>query len=169
MTRIRATLISVIALFTIISVALALEVGAGAPDFSLKDQFDKVWVLQNLKGTVIVIVAANKNSGRAMGPWVDKLKATYSGKIQLLGLLDLHDVPGIGRGIARSRIKDETKDPMMLDFHGNTGKAYEVSSDYPVVVVIDKSSVVRSVQKTNYTDQAFNSTTSAINAALKSN
>lgn len=145
----------------------ALQTGSKAPDFNLKDQFDKSWSLSGLSGSVVILVAANSTSGRTMGPWVDGLKARYGSKARVLGLLDLHTVPGIGRGIARSRIRKETSDPMMLDFGGSVGRAYEVSSKYPVVVVIDKSSVVKAIAKTAYGQASFDQITKAVDAALK--
>ena len=81
--------------------------------------------------------------------------------------MDLHTVPGIGRGIARSRIRGETKDRLMLDFDGATARAYSVNSKYPVVVVIDKNGVVQSVQKSVFTNDAFSATTAAIDKSLK--
>ena len=113
-----------------------LELERRAPDFELKDQFGREWKLADLEGGVVVVVAANPKSGRAMGPWVDNLKTKYEGKVHILSLMDLHTVPGIGRGFARGRIKKETKDPVMLDFWGPTSKAYLVNNDNPVVVVI---------------------------------
>ena len=148
------------------SVAFALETGEPAPKFELKDQFAKLWKLSNLKDDVVVVVAATRESGRAMGPWVDKLKAKYNKKIHLLGLLDLHKVPGIGRGIAKSRIRSETKDPLMLDWDGKTGKAYHVSDKYPVVVVIDKNGVAQAVQATNFTTQAYDTIVASIDKNL---
>ncbi len=146
---------------------MALAPGESAPSFELKDQFGKLWKSSDKKDSIVVIVAANPDSGRAMGPWVDNLKAKFGGKIELLGLMDLHTVPWIGRGIARSRIKSETKDPLMLDFDGATAKAYCVNSKYPVVVVIDGKGILRSVQKTVYSNEAFNATASAIGKLVK--
>lgn len=145
----------------------ALEVGSRAPDFDLKDQFGKQWSLSGLGGGVTILVAADSDSGRAMGPWVDSLKAKYAGKVTILGLLDLHTVPGIGRGIARSRIKSETKDPMMLDFNGATGRAYGVNSKTPTVVVIDKTSTVRAVDRGAFDQASFKTITAAVDKALK--
>ena len=145
----------------------ALQVGQRAPSFDLKDQFDKSWSLSGLDGTVTVLIAADSDSGRAMGPWVDALKAKYAGKIQTLGLLDLHTVPGIGRGIARSRIRKETKDPLMLDFNGSIGRAYGVSSKVPTVVVIDKTGVVRAIVRGAYDQASFSSIATAVDKALK--
>ncbi len=145
----------------------ALQTGSRAPDFGLKDQFDKSWTLSALTGTVTVLVAADTDSGRAMGPWVDALKQKYAGKAQILGLLDLHTVPGIGRGIARSRIRRETKDPLMLDFSGNIGRAYGVSSKAPTVVVIDKTGVVRAIARSAYDQTAFSDVATAVDRALK--
>lgn len=144
-----------------------LQVGSQAPDFSLKDQFGKAWSLSGLSGTVTILVAADAKSGRMMGPWVDNLKTRYADKaVQILGLLDLRSVPGIGRGIARSRIKKETEDPMMLDFNGSVGRAYGVTSNHPVVVVIDRTGVVRAVTKTAHNQQAFGQITKAVDAVL---
>lgn len=151
----------------IITLFLAMQTGQRAPGFELSDQFNKKWKLNDLKGKVVVLIVANRNSGKAMGPWVDKLKAGYADKIQLLGLLDLHDIPGIGRGMAKSRIRKETQEPMMLDFKGNTAKEHEVTSKCPVTVVIDKSGVTKAVQKTSCNPDALKSITDAIDAALK--
>ena len=144
-----------------------VAVGTSAPDFDLKDQFGKEWSLSGLSGKVTVLVAANSDSGRAMGPWVDGLKSRYSNKIQILGLLDLHTVPGIGRGIAKGRIKSETKDPMMLDFSGSIGRAYGVSDKYPAVVVIGKDSTVKAVVRRAYDQSSFDTITAAVDKALK--
>ncbi len=146
--------------------ALALQTGLRAPNFKLTDQFNKIWSLDAQKGVVTALIVADRDSGRAMGSWVDNLKTKYGSKIQVLGLLDLHSVPGIGRGIARSRIKSETKDPLMLDFDGNISKQYGVSSKNPAAVVIDKNGIVRAVE-TSYSAATFGNATSAIDAALK--
>lgn len=167
MTKIASIAVLVVAISAIGAAAWALQSGDAAPPFKLADQFGKTWELSALKNSVVVVVAADRDSGRAMGPWVDKLKQKYGVKIQLLGLMDLHGLPGLFRGIATSRIKRETKDPLMIDFDGGTSKAYQVSSKYPVVVVIDKSGTVRDIEKTNYTDAAFGSTTAAVDKAFK--
>jgi len=147
--------------------AAGLQTADNAPAFKLADQFGKVWELAKLKNSVVVVVAANRESGRLMGPWVDNLKGKYGSKIQLLGLMDLHGLAGIFHGMARSRIKKETQDPLMIDFDGATGKAYEVSDKYPVVVVIDRGGVVRAIGKTAYTQDTLKPIAEAIDKALK--
>lgn len=166
----KTRMISISMLILILSLAvsaMAIDNGTAAPGFDLKDQFGKNWNLSNLRGNVTVVIAANPDSGRLMGPWVDNLKTRYGSKVQIIGLMDLHSVPGIGRGIARSRIRKETSDPLMLDFNGSTARAYSVSDKYPVVAVIDKNGVVRALQKSTFTQQGFNSVARAIDNALK--
>lgn len=153
--------------FFVTGAALALQTGQPAPSFKLADQFGKNWDLAGLRNNVVVIVAANRDSGRAMDPWVGNLKDRYGNRIKLLGLIELKGVPGIARGMARSRIRKETKDPLMIDFDGSTGRAYMVSSRHPVVVVIDKSGIVREVERDGYSDQALRSVTEAVDKALK--
>ena len=160
-------LVGVLAL-SVLAGAFAIQPEESAPPFKLADQFGKTWDLSELKGTVVVLVAANADSGRKMGPWVDKLKKDYPNNAELLGLMDLHDLPGIVRGIAKARIRKETKDPLMLDFNGSTAKAYSVSDKHPVVVVIDRKGLVRSVKRTDYTATAYKATAAAIDAALES-
>lgn len=148
---------------------LALEVGKPAPSFTLNDQFGKTTRLSDLKGSVVVIVAATRKSGDFMGPWVDNLKSKYSGNntFRVFALIDLHSISKLFRGIAVSRIRKETKDPVLIDFDGKTAKAYEVSDNYPVVVVIDKDSVIKDVQKTKFDKKSFGAVTSAIDKALQ--
>ena len=161
-------IVGLIAVFLVPVVAQpVLEIGKRAPDFDLKDQFSKSWSLKGLTGTVTVLIVANSDSGRAMGPWVDALKQRYAVKVQILGLLDLHTVPGIGRGIAKSRIRRETKDPLMLDFSGSIGRAYGVTDKYPVVVVIDKTSMARAVVRGAYDQMSFDVVTKAVDKALE--
>ena len=152
----------------VVSGAFAIQSDKSAPPFKLDDQFGKTWDLSKLKSTVVVVVVANADSGRKMGPWVDRLKKDYPKNARILGLMDLHHLPGIVRGIAKGRIRKETKDPLMLDFNGSTAKSYSVSDKHPVVVVIDRKGVVRSVEATDYTPAAYEATSAAIDKALES-
>ena len=168
------TLNKMIGLFVITaalaSVSPALEIGQPAPLFDLKDQFGETWKLSEVKGRVVVLVASTKKSGELMGPWVDGLKNKYPNRkdtLRLYTLVDLHTIPGLFHNLAISRIKRETKDPVLIDFDGKTAKAYEASDNYPVVIVIGKDSVVREVKKTKMDKTAFDAVTSAIDKALQ--
>ncbi|MGI6296250.1 MAG: peroxiredoxin family protein [Armatimonadota bacterium] len=145
----------------------SIEVGERAPAFDMKDQFGKIWKLPDLKERVVVLVVATTDSGRLMGPWVDTLKAQYADKVTILGLLDLKSVPSIGRGIAKSRIRKETKDPMMLDFSGRTAQTYGVSGKVPTVVVIDKNGLIQAIARQTYSKSAYESVSSVIGKSLK--
>lgn len=148
----------------------ALEAGQPAPSFDLKDQFGKAVKLSELKGKVVILVAATKDSGELMGPWIDNLKNKYSGRkdaVRVIGLIDLHSIAGLFRGCAISRIKKETNDQLMIDFNGKTAKAYQVSDDYPVVVVIGKDSTVKNIQKTKFSKDSFGAVTAAADQAAQ--
>ena len=47
---------------------MAIAPGDTSPSFDLKDQFGKSWKSSDVRNSVVVIVAANPDSGRAMGP-----------------------------------------------------------------------------------------------------
>ncbi len=157
-----------ISVLLVVVPAAGLTVGSSAPPFELKDQFDHVWRLADLKGKVVVLMAADQHSGQMMRPWGDNLSPAYGSKIQLLGMLDLHTYSRFLRGIAAATIRSETDKPMMLDFDGTVGSAYEVSSHYPVIVVIDRQGIVRGIQRTAFTKEAFAAAREAIDTALKS-
>lgn len=168
MSKFRLILVFTVAvLAAVASIALALQVGEHAPQFALGDQFGRQWKLSDLEGKVVVVVAATRESGRAMGPWVDNLKDRYGSKIELLGLMDLRGIPGIGRGIAKSRIRKETQDPLMLDFKGSMAKAYLVSDRHPTVIVIDRKGAVLAIQGSEWTKDTFDVVTGAIDKGLK--
>lgn len=144
-----------------------LTVGSPAPAFELKDQFDRIWRLTDLRGKVVVVMAADQHSGQDLRPWSDNLTDTFGTKIQLLGLLDLHTYPSFLRVFAAARIRSETDKPMLLDFSGTIGAAYEVSTRYPVVVVIDRQGIVRGVYKTAFTGDGFALARETIEIALR--
>lgn len=163
-----ATTLLVIATLTLITAPTAvLNIGSPAPAFDLKDQFDRVWRLADLRGKVVVLMAADQHSGQGMRPWGDNLSDTFGTQIQLLGLLDLHTYPSFLRIFVAARIRSETGKPMLLDFSGAVGAAYEVSSRYPVIVVIDRQGMVQGIYKTTFTREAFAGAREAIEAALK--
>ncbi|HEV8354460.1 MAG TPA: hypothetical protein VGR24_09760 [bacterium] len=148
----------------------ALTVGTPAPPFDLNDQFDRPWRLSSLRGRVVVLMAADQHSGEMMRPWGDILSPAYGGNIQLLGLLNLHTYPRFLRGLVAARIRSETDrgKPMLLDFEGSVGAAYEVSSRYPVIVIIDRRGVIRGIQKSVVTKEALARAREAIDAAIES-
>jgi hypothetical protein len=57
---------------------------------------------------------------------------------------------------------------MLLDFEGSVGAAYEVSSRYPVIVIIDRRGVIRGIQKSVVTKEALARAREAIDAAIES-
>lgn len=159
------SVVTAIALLTAPTAVLTL--GLPAPAFDLKDQFDRVWRLADLRGKIVVLMAADQHSGQGMRPWGDNLSAAFGTQIQLLGLLDLHTYVSFLRVFVAARIRSETDKPMLLDFSGAIGAAYEVSSRYPVIVVIDRQGMVRGIYKTTFTRDAFAGAREAIEAALK--
>lgn len=158
------------ALFIVVLIALtipvlALEAGQEAPKFELKDQFDVTWSLSELKGDVVVLIAATPKSGEAMGPWVTGLENKYGDQIKLVGMMNLHSLPGFIRSIAKSRIRKKTEQPLMLDYTGSTSKTYGVNDQNPVVVVIDSESRVQAVAGP-HSEEAFASFTAVIDGLL---
>lgn len=165
------TALTLVAILTTQVAAAELRIGMPAPPFELKDQFGRAWRLVDLRRKVVVGVAVNQHSGEMIRPWANTLFKAYGSRIQPLGILDLRTYPEVLRGTVAARIRRDTNrsQPMLLDFTGRIGTAYEVSSRYPVVVVIDRRGVIRGIQKSVWTPKALAGARSAVDAALRNN
>jgi len=128
--------------------AAGVEVGAPAPDFSLKDLDGKTVKLADLKGKVVVLewfnpecpfVRASHTKGSLVGA---AKRATQKGVVRLA---INSAAPGKqGYGVEKSKAGKATfglEHPVLLDESGAVGKAYGATNT-PHMFVIDKNGKV---------------------------
>jgi AhpC/TSA family len=108
-------------------------------DFSLKDQFGKVYDYKFPREKVSILAFGDKDGSEQLEPWIRQIYDKYTDKIDIQGVAELSAVPGIARGIVRAMIKKKSKQPVMLDWEGKVSKDLKYQKKLANIYVIDKT------------------------------
>lgn len=110
-----------------------------ASDFTLKDQYDNLWVYRFPRNKVTVLAFGDREGSEQIESWVTPLYGRYQERVDIHGVAVLGSVPSMARGIVRRIVKSQTKQPVMLDWSGAVAKKYDYTGDGANIVVIDRS------------------------------
>jgi hypothetical protein len=117
-------------------------IGAKAPEFSLLDQFDKPVSTRQLEGSIVVLIASDREGSVQNPPWKDAILNKFKGKVVLLGVADLRSVPFF----LKSRIKKDFqkhRDSVLLDWDGVVFTSYLLTKKVSNVILIDRNGHLR--------------------------
>lgn len=120
-------------------------VNSKAPQISLQDQYDKPFSLRRLEGSVVVLIASDKEGSAQNDAWKDAILRKYKGRVALLGVADVRGVPFF----LKNRIKkDFQKDQgsILLDWDGVVFTSYGLTKKAANVIVIDRKGYIRQVR-----------------------
>jgi hypothetical protein len=151
----RAVAIALLLLVTIGSAsAQALKPGAQAPDFSLKDQFDKDRKLSDYvgHGYLVLIICWDRVGNDYMSNWMTGVRNKYPGGpgrvVSLLYVADMKGVPQfLQDGIKKKYQKTtdgQTNGPILMDWDGAVPKIFGFHDDATNVYLLDEKGVLRS-------------------------
>ena len=110
-----------------------------AVDFSLKDQFGKVYDYKFPREKVSILAFGDKDGSEQLEPWIRQIYEKYTDKIDIQGVAELSAVPAIARGIVRAMIKKKSKQPVMLDWQGKVSKDFKYQKKLANIYLIDKT------------------------------
>jgi hypothetical protein len=113
-----------------------------AKDFSLKDQFGKVYDYKFPREKVSILAFGDKDGSEQLEPWIRQIYEKYTDKVDIQGVAELSAVPGIARGIVRAMIKKKSKQPVMLDWEGKVSKEFKYEKKLANIYLIDKAGKV---------------------------
>jgi len=127
------------------------RIGAAAPVFHLKDQFDHETSLEDFKGSVVVIVCGDRRGGDYMNDWAKAVNDNYKdppGAVTVLRIADLVAVPPFFHSYAKQRFLSKNAEgrsarPTLLDWDALVPKLYGFTNDVTNVYVIDAQGVLR--------------------------
>lgn len=148
--------------------AQTVEVKSIAPNFSLKDQNDKLFELSILHGKVIVITASGREGANDNRVWGEAIGKKYGDKLVYLGAADLRGVPPLFRWFAL-QIAQKTSSPgisLLLDWEGKIFKAYNLVPEVSNVVIIDKDGNIRAKEAGKCDQEALRRLFKAIDMIL---
>jgi AhpC/TSA family len=126
-------------------------VGEAAPPFQLKDQFDHEIRLENLKGSLVVIVCGDRRGGDYMNDWAKAVSDNYKDSpdaITIVRVANLFAVPPFFRSYAKQRFlagnaEGKPAKPTLLDWDAVVPALYGFTENLTNVYVIDAQGVLR--------------------------
>jgi hypothetical protein len=128
-------------------------INAKAPEFILRDQYDRQYSLESFAGRPLVLLASDKKGEEQNHQWGALIQKKYGKEVLILGVADVRTVPFFLKGKIR---RDFKKDPnsILLDWEGRIFTAYRLMKGAPNVVLIDGSGYVRYLHAGGPSDEA---------------
>jgi hypothetical protein len=103
--------------------------------------------LGSLRGQVVVLTFVSKDTRDEGADINDELsKLAQTGKMSVLSVVDLEDVPGFAHGLARSKIAEADRSGLvhLVDDNGRLKQAFHVDPTREVtILVLDRAGAVR--------------------------
>lgn len=110
-----------------------------APEFELKDQYDKPSTYRFPKQKVTVLTFGDRKGSEQIEGWVRPLWDKYGDRIDQRGVAVLSSVPAFARGLVRQIFKSQVKFSVLLDWKGDVSKSYGYEGGKANLYVIDQS------------------------------
>jgi hypothetical protein len=122
--------------------AVAGEVACAVPtnapaNISLRDQFDAPQTLAFPTTNIVLLTIADKKGSEQIAGWVAPVKERFHERVEICGIADVSSVPRPLRGLVRKKFRQAQSYPVMLDWKGDTVKAFGCVSDQVNVFVLD--------------------------------
>ncbi len=129
-------------------------INTAVPEFTLQDQFGTTFTLKQFRGSILVLIASDKEGSEQKGPWRKALIDRYKDGIVIVGVADLRTVPFFLKGSIKSGFK---KDPasILMDWKAEVFTALELKKNVSNIVVIDQKGNLRYLTSGAGTDGAI--------------
>jgi len=138
----RFLLITMICILPVTGASSDNAINEKAPEFTLRDQYEKTVSLKQYEGRIVVLIASDKEGKAQNSAWTKAIRDKYADRVAVQGVADVSSVPFFLKGKIRSDFK---KDPesILLDWKGEVFKAYDVTKGVSNVILIDRQGMVR--------------------------
>lgn len=95
-----------------------------SPTFTLRDQFDRQHEFKFPRAKPAVLAVADKKGAEDIEGWAAPLAERFGDRIDIPGLADVSAAPRPLRGLVQARFKKAITHPVMLDWEGDTARAF---------------------------------------------
>ncbi len=136
--------------------------------FALLDQFGEAKNCQYPKTNITVLIVADRQGCESIDGWIEPIKKQYGGRIDLIGLADLPDVPRFIRGMVVGKFKKKMTHSVGLDWNGEISRALGAIKEVPNVYVMDTKGLQLLHVSGSVTEQSLSNVVQTIAAALPS-
>lgn len=152
-----------------------LKVGDPAPEFTLKDAYDKEYsfkaLLDRKETKIAVLLMGDRKVRKDANKWAIELHKIYGTRkdVVMLMLADLRDLPFFAtEGMVKWGTKRE-KLPVtiLLDWEGKVNQKYNTQKKKTDLFIVDSDSKVLYYQAEKYSDKMFRKVTTKMQDILK--
>ena len=103
----------------------------------LRDQFESLHKLSFPTTNLTLLTIADHKGSEQVANWVAPVHARYGRRVIIHGIADVSAVPAWLRGVVRKKFRQRQSYPVMLDWSGDTVKAFASAQDCVNVFVVD--------------------------------
>ena len=136
-----------------------LKVGDKAPDFVLQDAADQPHSLKKLRGKVVVLILGNRKIQKEDDKWAHAFQKDYQGNKRIVAYI-IADMRSVPRFVPKALIKRQLKKnrppvTLLLDWKGETHKAYRTNKKMPNLYVVNPDGKIAFHIKANFGDDKY--------------
>jgi hypothetical protein len=133
---------------------------------SLPDQFDAPRTLVFPTTNITLLTIADKAGSEQIAAWVTPTKRRFPTRLDIEGIADVSAVPWPLHGFVRKKFQKAQSHPVMLDWSGDTVKAFAPSANKANVFVIDAHGRILKRMAGQADESALRELNAVIEAAL---
>ena len=132
----------------------------------LRDQFDQMRTFVFPATNLTLLTIADKAGSEQIAAWVAPIKRRFGDAVAIEGIADVSAVPSPLRGLVRRKFQKAQPHSVMLDWSGDTIKAFAVLPDRANVFVLDHEGKILKRLTGKATDQTIEEVSAALEQAL---
>jgi len=133
---------------------------------ALRDQFEVMRTLKFPTTNLTFLTIADKAGSEQIAAWVTPVKQRFDEQVAIEGIADVSAVPRPFRGMVRRKFQKAQSHPVMLDWSGDTVKAFATSADHANVFVLDQQGKILKRLNGKATEQSIEELCATIEQAL---
>jgi hypothetical protein len=158
----------VVLLMTLGAAANEIAAPTNAPSrIELSDQFNSLRKLTFPRTNLTFLTIADKAGSEQIEAWVTPIHERFGNSLAIEGIADVSAVPRPLRGVVRRKFQKAQQHPVMLDWSGETVKAFGALPDRVNVLVLDLNGNILARRTGKATRQAIEELGTAIEKALR--
>jgi len=136
--------------------AFLVNIGEPAGPIALADQYDHSWQLSDLHGSVVLLIAGDRDGNKFNNAWGHAARAHCKDQLKIVYIANLTSVPGFMHGFVKGKFvsKDPAhpNGPILLDWKGVVAQRFGFHDNLSNVYVIDRDGVLRYTSSGKGTD-----------------
>jgi hypothetical protein len=131
----------------------SLQIGAKAPLFSLQDQYDEDFVLENSRNEALILLIGDHQAREELSQWAKEITNECSQKVKCIFIISFPDIPFFLKGWIKGKFKnDDTNnknrsDSVFLDWGGKVFRLYESTKKNANLILIDEKSFIHGIER----------------------